>query len=121
MNSSVILISEIPALRGFLFYGVIMENYQYQAEAQRTVPSRMTKPNRINLYLIGLLKSCGKLAGFTLDYSSIEPNKLESELGDALWYITSIATTYDLNLDKIMEKNIARLQHKYPSGCSKKK
>lgn len=43
---------------------------------------------------------------------------VEKELGDILWYIAEIATTLDLSLDEIAQKNEAKLKARYPEGFS---
>jgi NTP pyrophosphatase (non-canonical NTP hydrolase) len=100
---------------------VIMESSQYQSESNRTAPSRMTKPNKLTMFTIGLFKSVGKLAHLSLDCPLEEPKKMEEELGDIIWYVTNIASLYSLNLDTIMDKNLEKLWKKYPSGYEKKK
>ncbi len=35
--------------------------------------------------------------------------ELEKELGDVLWYLSQIATEFDLSLNEIAEKNIEKL------------
>lgn len=35
--------------------------------------------------------------------------ELQKELGDVLWYLTQIATEFDLSLNEIAEKNIEKL------------
>lgn len=98
-----------------------MEGSQYQSESIRTAPSRMTKPNKLTMFTIGLFKSVGKLAHLSLDCPLEEPKKMEEELGDIVWYVSNIATLYNLNLDSIMGNNIEKLLKKYPSGYEKKK
>lgn len=98
-----------------------MESSQYQSESNRTAPSRMTKPNKLTMFTIGLFKSVGKLAHLSLDSPLEEPKKMEEELGDIIWYVTNIASLYSLNLDTIMDKNLEKLWKKYPSGYEKRK
>ena len=44
----------------------------------------------------------------------------EKELGDILWYISEIATTLDLRLAQIAERNEEKLNARYPDGFSVK-
>jgi NTP pyrophosphatase (non-canonical NTP hydrolase) len=45
-----------------------------------------------------------------------EPNvaHMEKELGDVLWYLTLMASTFGLKLNDIMEANAAKLKARYP-------
>jgi len=98
-----------------------MDGYQYQVASNRTASSRMTRPNKLTMFTIGLFKSMGKLAHLSMDSPLEESKKMEEELGDILWYLANIASLYSLNLDGIMEKNIEKLWKKYPAGYEKKK
>jgi NTP pyrophosphatase (non-canonical NTP hydrolase) len=40
------------------------------------------------------------------------------EAGDALWYIAALCTKVDVSLSEVMERNIAKLQARYPDGYS---
>jgi len=42
--------------------------------------------------------------------NSIDPVKLEKELGDMLWYTAAICTSLGLDLGEIMQANIERLK-----------
>lgn len=46
----------------------------------------------------------------------IDPQQLADELGDILWYLSSLATDYDLSLAKIAQANVAKLRARYPDG-----
>lgn len=53
------------------------------------------------------------------DVRSVESRiKVRDELGDLMWYVASIATLMDISLDAIMERNIAKLKQRYPTGYS---
>lgn len=45
-----------------------------------------------------------------------EPDRehMLKELGDALWYLTLMASTFGLTLGEIMEANVAKLIARYP-------
>ena len=48
----------------------------------------------------------------------LDPAHLAEEIGDALWYIQRAASTLGLNLSWIMQKNIEKLQMRYPNSFS---
>lgn len=39
--------------------------------------------------------------------------KLNDELGDVMWYISELASEYELSLDRILEENQAKLEKRY--------
>lgn len=43
----------------------------------------------------------------------IDKDKLEKELGDVLWYLSAIATDYDIDLDDVATTNILKLQKRH--------
>lgn len=45
---------------------------------------------------------------------------MDEELGDVLFYLVAMAQHCGTNLDKIMQKNVAKLQQRYPQGYSDK-
>ncbi len=42
--------------------------------------------------------------------------KVKTELGDLLWYISALASTFDLEIEEIAKANIAKLEARYPQG-----
>lgn len=40
-------------------------------------------------------------------------DKLTKELGDVLWYLSAIATDYDIDLDDVATTNILKLQKRH--------
>lgn len=43
----------------------------------------------------------------------IDREKLVKELGDVLWYLTRIATDYDIDLEEIAVVNVAKLEKRH--------
>ena len=46
-------------------------------------------------------------------------DRVAEELGDLLWYVARLAAHLNLSLDVIAEKNLAKLQARYPNGFEK--
>lgn len=42
--------------------------------------------------------------------------EIEKELGDVLWYLSQVATEFNLSLDQIAEKNLAKLLDRKERG-----
>lgn len=46
-------------------------------------------------------------------------NKLKEELGDVLWYVSTIATKYNLKLEEIATENIDKIMDRFDTSTSK--
>lgn len=46
----------------------------------------------------------------------INLTELSKELGDVLWYVAALCTTLGLDMSEVMEKNIKKLEARYPNG-----
>jgi NTP pyrophosphatase (non-canonical NTP hydrolase) len=51
----------------------------------------------------------------------LDLNEVEKELGDIIWYVAEIATTLELNLAAIADKNLEKLAARYPEGFSEER
>lgn len=95
---------------------------EYQTLAQRTLPVR---PVLLGAYqrLVLALGLAGE-AGEAIDYLKkveghghpLQPDRLAGELGDVLWYLSSLASAYGLCLGDVAQGNIAKLKARYPDG-----
>lgn len=45
-----------------------------------------------------------------------DPSKMPKELGDVLWYVADLATSYGYTLEEVARMNVAKLQARYPAG-----
>lgn len=43
----------------------------------------------------------------------VDKAHLAEELGDVLWYVANIGSAYDLDLEKIIDGNVAKLRKRY--------
>ena len=39
---------------------------------------------------------------------------VEEEIGDLMWYIVNFCTEYDIDLESVLDKNISKLQKRFP-------
>lgn len=94
----------------------------YQRLAMRTAKDMGTERDNIGHFATGIASEAGELLtpikahlyyGKALDLAN-----LEEELGDILWFVAGLATTVGLTLDEIAERNIAKLQKRYPDKYS---
>ena len=99
-----------------------MNFQEYQSLAARTLDKeRGTETTLVNMSM-GLAGESGE----TVDYlkkvlfhgHEFNVEKLASELGDVLWYISSICTVLNIELEELAEYNIEKLIKRYPEGFS---
>lgn len=75
----------------------------------------------------GILNGCLGLAGEageTLDIvkkwifheKPLDEEHLKKELGDVMWYMAMICSSFGFDLDEIMQMNIDKLMARYPDG-----
>ncbi|MDR1668546.1 MAG: nucleoside triphosphate pyrophosphohydrolase family protein [Oscillospiraceae bacterium] len=94
---------------------------EYQTLAMRTT----ARADSDALLLNGVMGLCGE-AGECIDLMKkhlfqgheLDRDKLIDEAGDCLWYLASLAGGLNVGLDEIAQKNIEKLQKRYPDGFS---
>lgn len=101
-----------------------MELSDYQMKALRTLNTTNDfKMNRVNICM-GLAGETGE----TIDYlkkvifhgHELDKEKLKSELGDILWYVSNLAYLYSIDLEDVAQANVEKLNKRYPQGFSSK-
>jgi NTP pyrophosphatase (non-canonical NTP hydrolase) len=95
---------------------------EYQKAAIRTLNNTLTHEQRITMLCMGLAGEAGEtvdaLKKVLFHGHTLDTDKVGDELGDLLWYITGLAQTLGLSLEKIAEKNAEKLRKRYPNGFS---
>lgn len=94
----------------------------YQAEADRT---RAQYIDETEAAVVGALGLSGE-TGETVDLikkmifhgHDVAQEKVKEELGDILWYIAHMCTTFSMTLAEVMEYNVQKLHSRYPKGFS---
>ena len=95
----------------------------YQTAALRTAAPK-TKHDEIYHLLLGLCGEAGEIAEKTKkivrdhdsDFSKLDLDDLTKELGDVLWYVAVLADYFDVKLDDVGSKNIAKLASRLERG-----
>lgn len=96
---------------------------EYQTLALRTAAPK-DKKNELFHLLLGLCGEAGEIAEKTKkivrdqdsDFSKLDTDDLTKELGDVLWHVAVIANYFDISLDEVGEKNIAKLADRLKRG-----
>ena len=97
-----------------------MDFKEYQVEAARTIQKYITdkEVNKIIPFL-GIIGEAGSVISELKKHLRDGENytnystKLKEELGDVLWYISAIATQYDLNLTEIAQDNVKKIKDRF--------
>jgi NTP pyrophosphatase (non-canonical NTP hydrolase) len=98
---------------------------EYQELSKRTINQNVSKTLNASNLAMGLAGEAGE----TVDYlkkvyhHGHEMNlvKLMGELGDVLWYVSSLATIHNIELEQVAEYNVSKLKQRYPDGFSSQK
>ena len=96
-----------------------MDFRSFQEGAKKTDMHPSTDPDGLVIPILGLLGEAGNLATvykkYLRDGIPWESNRnfIQQELGDLLWYVSTIATHCNLDLDEIARLNLSRAENRY--------
>ena len=101
-----------------------MTGNEYQYLASRTINTNLTVRDMELHAMHGMAGEIGELHSiYQKEYQGhdVELEHIKKELGDLLWFIAEYCTSYDWNLEEIMQMNIDKLKARYPEGfeCEK--
>jgi NTP pyrophosphatase (non-canonical NTP hydrolase) len=94
----------------------------YQQAASRTINAKLSDSERLMDAAAGLAEEAGEILGHVRKHvyqnHPLARERLQAELGDALWCLTIAAQSAGLTLEQIAAANVAKLRARYPSGYS---
>lgn len=96
-----------------------MTGNEYQYLASRTINNNLTVRDMELHAMHGMAGEIGELHSiYQKEYQGhdVDLEHIKKELGDLLWFIAEYCTSYDWNLEEIMQKNIDKLKARYPEG-----
>lgn len=98
----------------------------YQDLAKRTANlNNGDRKNRLTNWAMGLSGETGELIDHLKKHvhhgHDLDVEYVKKELGDVMWYWSSIASDLDLKGSDILERNISKLRNRYPDGFSKER
>lgn len=101
-----------------------MTGNEYQYLASRTINAHLDAYEMELHALHGMVGEIGEIHSiYQKEYQGhdIDDEHIKKELGDLLWFIAEYCTSYDWNLEEIMQMNIDKLKARYPEGfeCEK--
>jgi len=93
---------------------------EYEKAASRTRNQKLTDGERLIDAAAGLSEEAGEILGLVRKHAfqshPLDRDKLQTELGDALWCLTMAAQSAGLSLEQVAVTNIAKLRARYPDG-----
>ncbi|NLA43063.1 nucleoside triphosphate pyrophosphohydrolase family protein [Candidatus Saccharibacteria bacterium] len=100
-----------------------MNMNEYQQAALRTARSKSADDEIYHL-LLGLCGEAGEIAEKTKkiirdknsDFSLLDKDDFSKELGDVLWHLAVLADYFDISLDEVASRNIAKLADRQRRG-----
>ena len=97
-----------------------MTGNEYQRLAMTTLNPALSKRDVLINGVMGLCGESGEAIDIVKKHlhqgHELEKEKLIKELGDIAWYLAETAYALDVDLDEVLEKNIAKLKARYPEG-----
>ena len=97
-----------------------MEINEYQKLAMRTLNPEIEKKELILNASMGLCGESGEVIDLVKKHRfqghDLDDENLIKELGDVAWYLAEAATALNVNLSEILEKNIKKLENRFPDG-----
>lgn len=95
---------------------------EYQISAYSNIkPHENTKDETLD-YCLGLAEELGETISIIKHHyygkEEIDNYKLKKELGDILWYLSSMCSVNHLSLDEIAQLNLIKLNKRYENGFS---
>lgn len=97
-----------------------MDVDKYQELAMRTLNPEIYKKELILNASMGLCGESGEVIDLVKKHlfqgHDLDDEKIIKELGDVAWYLAEAATALNVNLSEILEKNIKKLENRFPDG-----
>ena len=92
----------------------------YQVIAARTANNALSADDRLLDAAAGLAEEAGEILALVrkqrFQARELDHDRMVVELGDALWCLTMVASTLGVSLDAVADRNVAKLQARYPEG-----
>ena len=97
----------------------------YQNLTAETAQSELNSKERVINWVMGISGESGEVADYMKKVlfhdHPMNREKLKDELGDILWYISRLASEYEIKFSDIISYNIDKLNKRYPEGFDKER
>jgi NTP pyrophosphatase (non-canonical NTP hydrolase) len=92
----------------------------YQQLARRTMNPALDANARVLDAAAGLSEEAGELLGLVRKHlfqqRPLDRDAVIGELGDALWCLSALASSFDISLGDVAHQNLDKLRRRYPDG-----
>jgi NTP pyrophosphatase (non-canonical NTP hydrolase) len=92
---------------------------EYEAKAARTINPSLDEKERLIDAAAGLAEEAGEVLAIVRKHlyqgRPLDGEKLEMELGDALWCLAMTARAAGLSLESIAASNVRKLEERHPN------
>lgn len=96
-----------------------MEIKEFQKVSKRTMPSDKIIPKTLNCAL-GIAGEGGEVVDLikksVFQGHELDKTKLVEELGDLMFYVSNLATTFNIDMSKVLQSNVDKLAIRFPNG-----
>ena len=97
-----------------------MDINDFQQKSTRTLNRALPDSEQLLNMVIGLVGEAGEVLDLLKKHRyqghDLNKKKLAEELGDVFYYLAGVATSVNIDLDKIAQGNIDKLMKRYPDG-----
>lgn len=95
---------------------------EYQKKVERTLNTNLLFREKLSMLCMGLSGETGELIDLLkkslYHKHDFQTDKAIKEIGDIMWYLISLCNVLNLSIEDIMDKNIDKLEDRYPDGFS---
>lgn len=100
-----------------------MDFKEYQDKAGRTRNVRIGSHAEAVNYSLGMVCEAGEVGDIIKKWAfhdhEFDRDEIIKEIGDTMWYMANLCAAFDISMEEVAEKNIAKLKKRYPNGFSK--
>lgn len=93
---------------------------EYQDRSTRTLNRALSDDEQLLNHVIGLVGEAGEVLDLLKKYRfqghDLNKKKMIEELGDVFYYLAGIATSLNVDLERVAQNNIDKLLKRYPDG-----
>lgn len=97
-----------------------MDFKEYQDKAGRTRNVRIGSHAEAINYSLGMVCEAGEvgdlLKKWAFHHHEFDRDEVIKEIGDTMWYMANLCTVFDISMEEVANKNIAKLKKRYPQG-----
>ena len=99
-----------------------MDFKEYQEKAGRTRNVRIGEHAEAINYGLGMVCEAGEVGDLLKKWAfhnhEFDRDEVIKEIGDTMWYMANLCTIFDISMEEVAQKNIDKLQKRYPQGFS---